>query len=150
MEKNGKAENEKEAVEETSKTKLNSPLMRMIILAAFVGGILATGAMMVFQWYIIPPPNAIITVDLKQIIDHKRNSLVDKYKGAYTEENAKKADEEVKVFMDKLQDRFDEMGKNRLVLLKDVVLGGHSVDVTDKLISYADGNSESKGERTGK
>jgi len=66
---------------------------------------------MVFQWYIIPPPNAIITVDLKQIIDHKRNSLVDKYKGAYTEENAKKADEEVKVFMDKLQDRFDEMGK---------------------------------------
>jgi Skp family chaperone for outer membrane proteins len=87
---------------------------------------------------------------LKQIIDHKRNSLVDKYKGAYTEENAKKADEEVKVFMDKLQDRFDEMGKNRLVLLKDVVLGGHSVDVTDKLISYADGNSESKGGRTGK
>ena len=63
---------------------------------------------------------------------------------------AKKADEEVNVFMDKLQDRFDEMGKNRLVLLKDVVLGGHAVDVTDKLISYADGNSESKGGRTGK
>jgi len=36
MKKNGKAENEKEAVEETSKTKLNGPLMRMIILAAFV------------------------------------------------------------------------------------------------------------------
>jgi len=109
----------------------------MMILAGTIGGIISAGSIMAYQWYFMPDPLSIVTVDLKQIMDGKRNELITKYKGVYSDENeVKKAEKEVKVFADRLQYGIEQLGKHHTVLIKDAVLN-NSVDVTEKLKAFA-------------
>ncbi len=114
--------------------KTNS--MVMMILGGMIGSIISAGSIMAYQWYFMPAPVSIVTVDLKQIMDGKRNDLIAKYKGAYTEENVVKAEKEVKAFADRLQYGIEQLGKHHTVLIKDAVLN-NSVDVTEKLKAFA-------------
>jgi len=115
--------------------KTNSVLM--MVVAGMIGGIISAGSMVAYQRYFAPPQMSIVTVDLKQIMDGKRNDLLTKYKGAYTDENAAKAEKEVKVFANRLQYGIEQMGKHHMVLIKDAVLN-ETNDVTNKLKAFAE------------
>lgn len=79
--------------------------------------------------------DVIVTVDLKSIVNQKRNEIIEKYKGAYTAENAKKAEQELQLFQDKIYEGIRVISPGQTVLLKEVVISD-SADITDKLTEY--------------
>ncbi len=104
--------------------------------AGLIGGLIACATALGIQHFLGPTANGtIVSVNLKQIIDMQRGVIVDKYKGAYNDENAKKAQQEIQLFTDKLQDGIQKIGAGRTVLLKDVVLT-EATDITDQLKEY--------------
>ncbi|MEN6621672.1 MAG: hypothetical protein ABFD50_09010 [Smithella sp.] len=116
-----------------------------LLIIAIMGGLIAVSIILGLQ-YQVPhifgfKKNTIVTVDLKKIIHPKRNEIIDKYKGAYTEENVKKAEQELQIFTDKLQEGIKSVSSGQTVLLKDVVIGD-SIDITDKLIEYMKKNEK--------
>lgn len=115
-----------------------------LILAGIMGGVIAGGLVIGYQGYAKTPPpdlaSQIITIDLDAIMNHKRNSLIEKYKGSYTEENAKIAEAEAKGFMGKLQEGIQKIQTDHVILAKNAVIGP-SVDMTAELIAYAEEGS---------
>ena len=127
----------------TPKSKKQRGSIMVMIISGIIGGIMSAGAIIGYQNYTAVPVNTsqVITVDLNHIVKYKRDKLIEKYKGNYTPENAKMAESEVKVFMEKLEEGIVKFGKDRLILTKESVVG-KSVDITDKLFAYANEGSE--------
>lgn len=133
-----------EESKKTTESKKPGSSLTGLILAGIMGGIIAGGLVIGYQGYAKTPPpdlaSQIITVDLDAIMDHKRNSLIEKYKGSYTEDNAKIAEAEAKGFMGKLQEGIQKIQKDHVILAKKAVIGPY-VDMTDSLIAYAEEGS---------
>lgn len=115
-----------------------------MIIAGMIGGIISAGAIIGYQAYAkmsLPDQQSrIIVVDMNAIMNHKRSTLIEKYKGAYTEANAKTAEADAKAFVEKLQDGIVRLQKNHIILASDAVIGP-SVDMTNELIAYAEGKN---------
>jgi len=79
----------------------------------------------------------ILVVDVKQIVGKKKKELIENYKQNPTNETIEAADKELQSFLQNLDQRLDKAGRggNKLVLLKDVYLGGNARDITATLLN---------------
>lgn len=108
-----------------------------LMIAGIIGGIIAMGGMVGYQHYVRKPEPSIIALDIEKVVNHKRQILIKKYAGAYTDENAQKAEREVNQYMGKVKEGLTMMAGSRVILASTAVLGG-AEDITEQLIEYAE------------
>ena len=119
-----------------------TPFIRLA-MAAFAGGILAALIIIGWQWFFPAAQSTVLTVDTKQIINYKVSQMREKYKGAYTEANAKAAEDEVLTYMAKVQSIIDSFSKKTLVLVKEAVPSNQG-DITSRIIAVVEGSTADK------
>lgn len=91
-------------------------------------------------WWFSGGNKEIITIDVKKIVEEKRQELQAKYQKAPTEETAAAMEVELTAFLNRLEEGINNAGADgQLVLLSDVVLGGKKKDVTKEVGEYAKG-----------
>lgn len=79
----------------------------------------------------------ICTIDLKKVIDDKKKLLLEDYKKNPTEATAKNINGELADFIKKLDTKLGDMGDfHTLVIVKDAVLSGETIDVTDDVETF--------------
>ncbi|MEI6314036.1 MAG: hypothetical protein WCO89_04135 [Syntrophus sp. (in: bacteria)] len=77
----------------------------------------------------------VYVVDVKAIVDAKKKELIENYKKSPTDETIVAADKDLIQFLVKLDQGITRLGNggNRLVILKDIYLGGDATDATEAL-----------------
>jgi len=76
----------------------------------------------------------IYTVDVKAIVAQKKKELLDRYKKIHQEETAAKIEKELGEFLVALDGKLTAYDtKGSIVILKDAVMGGETVDITKEI-----------------
>lgn len=116
-----------------SPKRFNINTFLMMIIAGVIGGAISAGIMAYINNN--DYQQEVMTVDLKPILEYKRNDMSERYKGELTEDTERLAEKEIESFTLQLKEKLIEYSKHGLVLSKDVVLG-ESIDMTDDLLNY--------------
>lgn len=116
-----------------SPKRFNINTFLMMIIAGVIGGAISAGIMAYINNN--DYQQEVMTVDLKPILEYKRNDMSERYTGELTEDTERLAEKEIESFTLQLKEKLIEYSKHGLVLSKDVVLG-ESIDMTDDLLNY--------------
>lgn len=85
-------------------------------------------------WFASRNAYEVYVVDVKQIVQTKKDELIERYKKNPTDEIATEVDKELTDFLMRLDRGITRLGgEKRLVLLKDAVLSGAAADATETL-----------------
>ena len=126
---------------ETQKSRISK---NPLIMGLF-GGAIAYAMIFLAQTFIVTSQASVITVDIRKIVEMKRDELLTRYKGAYTAENAKAAEVELQELNDLIMEAAKKTSGGRPVFLKDIVLG-NSIDKTKEVLEYIQNNQTEKSD----
>lgn len=125
--------------------KSTTPIVA-IVIAGLIGGMVSAGSVLGYQKYTGANKMKVVTIDIQKIMEYKKADMLNKYKGAYNEENEKKAEKDVNRFMARMKEHLLERAENQLILSSLAVIG-ESRDITQEVIDYAEGVNEAKEEK---
>lgn len=120
-------------------------ITRNPLIMGLIGGVIAYAMIFLAQIFIVNHQPKVVTVDIRKLVEMKRDELLTRYKGAYTSENAKIAETELLEFNNLIEAGLKKVGGGRVVFIKDVVLG-NSIDKTDELLKYIQKNQTEKND----
>ena len=76
----------------------------------------------------------IVMIDVKGIVQEKKQKLIERYRKMPTDENVRAIDRELTEFLGRLDREVGALGSGRrVVLIRDAVLGGSVADVTESV-----------------
>lgn len=134
------------SVTEETKTPLRKHLAPVSpFIMGLIGGTIAYVVLFLAQTFILDNPTRVLTVDIRKLVEMKRDEILTRYKGSYTSENAKIAETELLEFNNLIDDGLKKIGGGRVVFIKDVVLV-NSIDKTDELLSYIKKNQSGEND----
>lgn len=120
-----------------------NPITSNPFIMGLLGGMITCAIIFVAQTFIVDHQPKVVTVDIRKLVELKRDELIKRYNGAYTSENAKIAEAELLEFNNLIEAGLKKVGGGRVVFIKDVVLG-NSIDKTDELLKYIQKNQTEK------
>ena len=114
-------------------TEQKKPTNLKAFAIGLIGGIIGAVLVLSAQSYIPQLQPKLFTVDIQMIAETKRQEIIEKYKGKYTDENAKLAENELVEFSDRFVAELGKVSRGRPVLNKNAVVEG-GADVTDEML----------------
>ena len=121
--KNDKPRSESEVIELTDKYGGENKKSINILIIVALNLIITTASLYIYHYYILKPARNnqnIVGVDIKAFLENQKKGMVE---GKITEE-------QFKANMDKLEATVNDLGKTKVVLMRDVILrGAQIVDV---------------------
>jgi len=98
------------------------------VLLSFLSGALSG------WWFTKQSAYEFVAVDLKGIVQEKKQELIERYRKTPTDENVRAIDRELTEFLGRLDQEVSALGSGRrVVLIRDAVLDGAVADVTESV-----------------